>query len=84
MPQLSLRARAHAGSLDAREAYAAAGLLDEPPRILTISAGESHSLAIAACDGQVYAWGLYNNGRLGVRKAALEAAGFDPASQSVL
>ena len=80
----SLRARALAGSLDARSAYGAIGLLEVPPRITHISAGEAHSLAIDAWSGQAYAWGLYHNGRLGLRKASIEAAGFPGGSADVL
>ena len=68
----SLRARALSGRLDGLACdLDAIGVLDTPPRISCVSAGEAHSLAVAACDGHLYSWGLFNEGRLGLRKAAI-------------
>ena len=69
----SLRARALSGRLDGLACdLDAIGVLDTPPRISCVSAGEAHSLAVAACDGHLYSWGLFNEGRLGLRKAAIQ------------
>ena len=58
-------------------------VLDDPPRISSISAGEAHSLAVSAVDGVVYSFGLYPGGRLGLRKAAVDAAKFASGGREV-
>ena len=46
--------------------------LDVPPRVSCVAAGEAHSLAVSACGGLLYSWGLYGEGRLGLRKSTVD------------
>ena len=89
----SLRARAAAGALELptgnrqaindRHFGVFGGACPTPPRVICVSAGEGHSLAVTA-RGHIYSWGLFSSGRLGVRKTTIDAADFPDRSKDAL